>query len=88
MLNWSRDLSIFCLAGVTDPIVYVGVVEKGWASVEISVEGVQGHASKPPRESAIGVLAKAVAALVLTTHRCLTEPNLFGFVTVRGSLLS
>ena len=51
-------------SGVTDPVVYVGVVEKGSAIVEISVEGVQGHSSKPPRESAIGVLAKAVAALV------------------------
>jgi carboxypeptidase PM20D1 len=50
--------------GVTDPIVYVGVVEKGWAIVEVSVEGVQGHASKPPRESAIGILARAVANLV------------------------
>jgi acetylornithine deacetylase/succinyl-diaminopimelate desuccinylase-like protein len=40
------------------------VVEKGWAVVQISVKGVQGHASKPPRESAIGILAKAVANLV------------------------
>ena len=55
------------LLGLDDPIIYVGVVEKGWAAVEISVEGVQGHASKPPRESAIGILAKAVAALVIET---------------------
>ena len=55
---------------MTDPVVYVGVVEKGSATVSISVDGVQGHSSKPPRESAIGILAKAVANLVGTrsTH--------------------
>jgi len=45
----------------------VGVVEKGWAIVEVSVSGVQGHASKPPRESAIGILANAIAKLVKNT---------------------
>ena len=54
----------FGLLGVTDPVVYVGVVEKGSATVEIAVDGVQGHSSKPPRESAIGILAKAVVSLV------------------------
>jgi carboxypeptidase PM20D1 len=29
--------------GVSDPVAYVGVVEKGWANVELSVSGVQGH---------------------------------------------
>ncbi len=28
--------------GVEDPVAYVGVVEKGWANVELSVNGVQG----------------------------------------------
>ncbi len=55
---------IYFKTGITDPIIYVGVVEKGWAVVEISVSGVQGHASKPPRESAIGILARAIANLV------------------------
>jgi hypothetical protein len=29
------------LTGMTDPVVYVGVVEKGSAVVEVSVNGVQ-----------------------------------------------
>lgn len=49
--------------GLTAPIICVGVVEKGSMIIELSVNGVQGHSSKPPRESAIGILAHAIAKL-------------------------
>ena len=49
--------------GVEDPVAYVGVVEKGWANVEVSVEGVQGHSSTPPKETAVGILANAIVNL-------------------------
>lgn len=59
--------------GVTDPLIYIGVAEKGWATVELEVEGVQGHSSTPPRESAIGILSNAIAKL--EAHR---QPSRFG----------
>ena len=49
--------------GVTDPVVYIGVVEKGWTTLELTVNGEQSHSSAPPRESTIGILANAVANL-------------------------
>ena len=41
----------------------IGVVEKGWANVQLSVRGVQGHSSTPPKESAVGILAHGMAKL-------------------------
>lgn len=58
--NWSKGI----FTGVDDPVINIGVVEKGWAVVQLTVNGVQGHASKPPKESAIGILAHAIAKLV------------------------
>ena len=59
--------------GVDQPVAYVGVVEKGWANVELSVQGVQGHSSTPPKESAVGILAHAMAKLEDTR-----QPSRFG----------
>ena len=59
--------------GVSDPIAYVGVVEKGWSEVNISVEAAQGHSSTPPRESAIGILSNAISNLEADRH-----PSKFG----------
>ena len=41
--------------GVVDPVIYIGVVEKGWAMLELSVEGKQKHSSTPPKHSAPGM---------------------------------
>jgi len=49
--------------GVVDPVIYIGVVEKGWTTLELTVVGDQSHSSAPPRESTIGILAKAVSKL-------------------------
>ena len=59
--------------GLADPAIYIGVVEKGWASLELRVEGAQKHSSTPPRASAPGILAGALARL--EKHR---SPAKFG----------
>jgi carboxypeptidase PM20D1 len=51
------------LAGVKPPVALVGVTEKGFASVELKVEGRPGHSSLPPRHTAIGVLSRAITRL-------------------------
>lgn len=51
----------------------IGVTEKGYATLELSVEMNPGHSSIPPKETSIGVLAKAVAALEANPH-----PSVFG----------
>lgn len=49
------------LPGMTLPAALIGVTEKGYASVELRVEGRPGHSSMPPKHTAIGVLARAIA---------------------------
>ncbi|CAG0883660.1 unnamed protein product [Darwinula stevensoni] len=51
------------LPGVQVPVALVGVSEKGYAEVSVSVDGVSGHSSMPPKESAIGIISKAVSRL-------------------------
>jgi carboxypeptidase PM20D1 len=44
-------------------VALVGVAEKGFASVELVVEGEGGHSSMPPPNTAVGILSRAVARL-------------------------
>jgi carboxypeptidase PM20D1 len=45
------------------PVAMVGVAEKGFANVEIVVEGRAGHSSTPGRGTSAGALAAVVAAI-------------------------
>jgi carboxypeptidase PM20D1 len=50
-------------AGLDLPLATIGVAEKGYLSVRLSARGEGGHSSMPPRRSAIGRVAAAVARL-------------------------
>ena len=41
----------------------IGIAEKGYAAVRVTVEGKGGHSSTPPQHSAVGILAKKIANL-------------------------
>ena len=45
---------VYCL------VYRIGVAEKGYIMVQLSVHTSAGHSSMPPRESSIGILANAV----------------------------
>jgi len=49
--------------GVSKPTAMIGIAEKGYLTVELSVEGEGGHSSQPPRETMLGVLCAGVARL-------------------------
>jgi carboxypeptidase PM20D1 len=51
------------LPGVAQPLALVGVAEKGYANVRLVVTAAGGHSSLPPRDTAIGLLGRAVARL-------------------------
>lgn len=51
------------LPGIERPIALVGVAEKGYLSVELSVKTKGGHSSVPPSETAIGILSAAIERL-------------------------
>jgi carboxypeptidase PM20D1 len=49
--------------GLSEPAALVGVAEKGSVNVALAARGEGGHASIPPRGTAVGDLSRAVAAL-------------------------
>lgn len=49
--------------GVSSPAALVGIAEKGYVSIELTVEGEVGHSMMPPRNTAIGILSTAIHKL-------------------------
>ena len=49
--------------GVRPPAALVGIAEKGYLTIELSVAGAGGHSSMPPAETPIGLVGGAVARL-------------------------
>lgn len=51
------------VANVRRPVAMIGVAEKGYLSLELSVQVPGGHSSMPPRDTSIGILSAAIARL-------------------------
>lgn len=49
--------------GITGPVAMVGIAEKGYLTLDLTVEAEGGHSSMPPRQTAIGILAAALDEL-------------------------
>jgi carboxypeptidase PM20D1 len=46
--------------GIAAPVALVSIAEKGYASLELLVEGEGGHSSMPPPQTSIGILSEAI----------------------------
>lgn len=53
------------LPGIDRQVAVIGISEKGYVSLKLSVEMDGGHSSMPAEETAIGVLSRAIASLEL-----------------------
>ena len=51
------------VSDVPAPVALIGIAEKGYLSVELTVESEGGHSSTPPPETGVGILAAAIHAL-------------------------
>ena len=49
--------------GVEEPVGLVGITEKGYLTLNLSAKGTAGHSSTPSRQTAIGVIARALARI-------------------------
>ncbi|MDP8959431.1 MAG: M20 family peptidase [Actinomycetota bacterium] len=49
------------IPGLRKPLALVGTCEKGFVSLELTAEGQGGHSSAPPPQTAVGIVAAAVA---------------------------
>jgi carboxypeptidase PM20D1 len=60
-------LSTGMMPGVSVPVAMIGTSEKGYLSLELTVETAGGHSSVPPNASSIGILSRAI-------HKIETHP--------------
>lgn len=51
------------LPGLPGPVALIGIAEKGSVGVHLEVHSEGGHSSSPPRHTAIGLLARALARI-------------------------
>ena len=63
VLDEGRFVSPGVFPGVQEPVASIGIAEKGYVSVELVAETEGGHSSRPPPETAIGLLASAIDRL-------------------------
>jgi carboxypeptidase PM20D1 len=63
ILDEGMPVSLGLVPGAERPVALVGVAEKGYLSLRLTAEGTGGHSSMPPAQTAVGVVAAAVARL-------------------------
>ncbi|MCC6562330.1 MAG: M20/M25/M40 family metallo-hydrolase, partial [Xanthomonadales bacterium] len=63
VLDEGGAITVGAIPGTRLPLATIGVAEKGYLSVRLSARDDGGHSSMPPRHTAIGRLAAAVAKL-------------------------
>jgi carboxypeptidase PM20D1 len=51
------------LDGVDRPVAVVGVSEKGYVNLVLTVDAPGGHSSQPPEHTALGILARAIVRI-------------------------
>ena len=62
VLDEGGGLTQGIIAGIDEPVAFIGIAEKGYATIGLETTG-GGHSSMPPRHTAIGRLAAAIARL-------------------------
>ena len=63
VLDEGGAIVVGILPGVKQPVAMIGTAEKGYLTLELSVQGQPGHTARPPAHTAIGVLAEALSRL-------------------------
>ncbi|GJM64568.1 M20 family peptidase [Persicobacter diffluens] len=63
VMDESAPLTPGIFPGIKDNTALIGIAQKGFISLQLSIDGIGGHSSMPPEESNIGILATAITKL-------------------------
>ena len=63
VLNEGGAIMSGAIPGISNKTAMIGVAEKGYLSLQLSVETNSGHSSQPPAETAIGILSRALVQI-------------------------
>ena len=72
------------IKGINKPLALIGIEEKGYLSLNLTVEQKPGHASQPPQEQAAAVLAGALLRLSRRPFPWLLTPAVESFFKQLG----
>ena len=79
VMDEGPSISMNQIKGIDKPLAMVGIEEKGYLSLDLTVEQKPGHASQPPEEQAAGVLARALLRLSKSPFPWLLTPAVEAF---------
>ena len=65
-------------------LVGIGVAEKGYLDVELSVEAKGGHSSAPPAHTALGVLSKAICRIEKHPYKAKMPSFIYDMLNIVG----
>ncbi len=63
VLDEGGIISSGMIAQCKEPVALIGIAEKGYLNLELSVRGKSGHAAMPPRHTALGILGAAMVRI-------------------------
>jgi carboxypeptidase PM20D1 len=72
------------IPGMTKPVALLGTSEKGYLSINLSVEVNGGHSSMPQKETSIDILTKAITRLRAEPFEANFSPSTQGFISALG----
>lgn len=86
LLDEGGPVSVGLVSFVAEPLALVGVAEKGYMDVLLEASGKGGHASMPPRRTAAGDIARAVAAMEAKPFPAVLARTVRGFLEALAPL--
>lgn len=63
VMDESAPITPGIFPGIKENTALIGIAQKGFISLELSINGIGGHSSMPPEESNIGIVAEAITKL-------------------------
>jgi carboxypeptidase PM20D1 len=60
VLDEGAIVAMGIVPGVTNPVSLIGIAEKGYVTLVLTVEHAGGHSAMPPPQSAVGILSTAI----------------------------
>jgi carboxypeptidase PM20D1 len=88
ILDEGTSISENQIRGIEEPLAMISVEEKGFLSLDLTVEQEPGHASKPPKVQAAAVLARALCRLAKKPFPFRLNPTVGTFFTLASSMMT
>lgn len=63
VLDEGGMLTLGSLTDADTPVALIGASEKGYLTMKLTAQGKPGHSSRPPRQTAVGIIARAIALM-------------------------